>query len=64
MFQSPVLDRLTRVHPAVPPLVFGPAIVALLVLAMSEMSIPGVLLAFLCRVAAKRSRRPAPAAAR
>jgi dihydroceramide fatty acyl 2-hydroxylase len=46
MFESPVLDRLTRVHPAVPPLVFGPAIVALVVLAASEMSLAGALLAF------------------
>jgi dihydroceramide fatty acyl 2-hydroxylase len=31
MFESKLLDRLSRVHPAVPPLLFGPVIVALLV---------------------------------
>jgi len=31
MFESPLLDRFTRVHPVVPGLLFGPAIVALLV---------------------------------
>jgi dihydroceramide fatty acyl 2-hydroxylase len=30
MFRSPLLDRLTRVHPAVPVLIYGPAIVLLL----------------------------------
>src|SRR3954453_8306066 len=29
MFKSPWLDRLTRVHPAVPVLIYGPAIVVL-----------------------------------
>jgi dihydroceramide fatty acyl 2-hydroxylase len=32
MFDSNVLDRLSRVHPMVPPLIFGPAIVALFVI--------------------------------
>ena len=32
MFDSDLLDRLSRVHPAVPPILFVPAIVALLVL--------------------------------
>jgi sterol desaturase/sphingolipid hydroxylase (fatty acid hydroxylase superfamily) len=32
IFQSAALDRLTRVHAAVPPLIFGPAILFLLVL--------------------------------
>ena len=32
MFKSPVLDRFTRVHPAVPVLIYLPAIVVLLVL--------------------------------
>src|SRR6516225_10212040 len=32
MFESDFFERLSRVHPAVPPLIFGPAIVALLVL--------------------------------
>jgi len=31
MFDSNTLDRLSRVHPMVPPLIFGPAIIALLV---------------------------------
>lgn len=31
MFESELLDRLSRVHPAVPPILFGPAIVVLLV---------------------------------
>src|SRR5688572_16609340 len=33
MFRSPWLDRFTRVHPAVPVIIYVPAIVALLVLA-------------------------------
>jgi dihydroceramide fatty acyl 2-hydroxylase len=32
MFESELLDRLSRVHPMVPPLIFGPAIIALLVI--------------------------------
>ncbi|HEY2651618.1 MAG TPA: fatty acid hydroxylase, partial [Solirubrobacteraceae bacterium] len=31
MFESELFERLSRVHPAVPPLIFGPAIVFLLV---------------------------------
>src|SRR5947209_1694320 len=31
MFESELLDRLSRVHPAVPPILFGPAIVFLIV---------------------------------
>lgn len=31
MFESDLLDRLSRVHPAVPPILFGPVIVALLI---------------------------------
>ena len=31
MFESDLLDKLSRVHPAVPPILFGPAIVFLLV---------------------------------
>ena len=34
LFQSAGLDRLTRVHPAVPPLIYGPAIAVLCVLAL------------------------------
>ena len=31
MFDSDLLDKVSRVHPAVPPILFGPTIVALLV---------------------------------
>jgi len=31
MFESDLLDRLSRVHPAVPPILFGPAIASLLI---------------------------------
>src|SRR5919108_5550031 len=31
MFESDLLERLSRVHPAVPPILFGPAIVFMLV---------------------------------
>jgi sterol desaturase/sphingolipid hydroxylase (fatty acid hydroxylase superfamily) len=31
MFESDLLDKFSRVHPAVPPIIFGPAIVVLLV---------------------------------
>ena len=30
MFESELFERLSRVHPAVPPLIFGPAIVFLI----------------------------------
>ena len=36
MFDSPLLDRFTRVHPAVPVLLFGPVIVLLLVLGIDR----------------------------
>ena len=32
MFDSDILDRLSRVHPMVPPLIFVPAIIALFVI--------------------------------
>jgi dihydroceramide fatty acyl 2-hydroxylase len=44
MFRWPWLDRLSRVHPAVPPLIFGPAIVVLTVVALSGESAPRTLL--------------------
>jgi dihydroceramide fatty acyl 2-hydroxylase len=48
IFRSGTLDRLTRVHPVVPPLVFGPAIVALAGLAVvDDMALSRVLVAFL-----------------
>jgi sterol desaturase/sphingolipid hydroxylase (fatty acid hydroxylase superfamily) len=40
MFESAWLDRLTRVHPSVPPLVFVPSIVALALLALRDASLP------------------------
>jgi sterol desaturase/sphingolipid hydroxylase (fatty acid hydroxylase superfamily) len=46
MFRSGALDRLTRVHPATPPLVFGPAIVALIVLSLRATSFERTLFAF------------------
>ena len=48
MFRWPWLDRLSRVHPAVPPLVFGPAIVVLVALALAGQSVPKTLLGVLC----------------
>jgi dihydroceramide fatty acyl 2-hydroxylase len=47
IFRSCALDRLTRVHHAVPLLIFGPAIVALAVLAASDLSLLAALLLFL-----------------
>jgi sterol desaturase/sphingolipid hydroxylase (fatty acid hydroxylase superfamily) len=44
MFRWPWLDRLSRVHPAVPPLIFGPAIVVLLIAALSAASFVTTLL--------------------
>jgi sterol desaturase/sphingolipid hydroxylase (fatty acid hydroxylase superfamily) len=40
MFESRLLDALSRVHPAVPILIFLPAIVALLVWALGEVTLP------------------------
>ena len=36
MFQSRLLDRFTRVHPAVPVLIYGPVVVVMLVLSVSR----------------------------
>jgi dihydroceramide fatty acyl 2-hydroxylase len=36
MFQSQFLDRFTRVHPAVPVLIYGPVVVVMLVLAVTR----------------------------
>ena len=44
MFRSGALDRLTRVHPAVPPLLFGPAIIALVALSLHATSLERTLL--------------------
>ena len=38
MFESDVLDRLSRVHPAVPPIIFGPIIIALFVVGARELT--------------------------
>ena len=38
LFQARMIDRLTRVHPAVPPAIFVPVIAALTVLAFLDMS--------------------------
>jgi dihydroceramide fatty acyl 2-hydroxylase len=38
MFDNELLDKLSRVHPAVPVIIFAPAIVVLIVLAASRMS--------------------------
>jgi dihydroceramide fatty acyl 2-hydroxylase len=39
MFESRVLDSLSRVHPAVPALVFGPAVVLLIIWSLSNVSL-------------------------
>ena len=43
MFDSDFLDKFSRVHPAVPPIIFVPVIVALLVVALGRSSVLGVL---------------------
>jgi dihydroceramide fatty acyl 2-hydroxylase len=48
MFRTEALDRLTRVHPLVPPMVFGPAIVGLVALATFGMPVASLALAFFC----------------
>src|SRR4051812_12309865 len=45
MFESPLLDKLSRVHHAVPLLIFVPAIVVLLLLGLPELSAPAILAA-------------------
>jgi sterol desaturase/sphingolipid hydroxylase (fatty acid hydroxylase superfamily) len=45
MFESRWLDALSRVHPAVVPLIFGPAIAVLLTLALRRMAVSSVALA-------------------
>src|SRR6267154_2452604 len=42
MFDSPWLDRLSRVHPAVPPAIFAPVIAILLIAALLHWIIHGV----------------------
>jgi hypothetical protein len=43
MFESRLLDALSRVHPAVPVLIFGPAIVVLTIWALSTLSLLGTI---------------------
>src|ERR1700694_4096282 len=40
MFDSRLLDALSRVHPAVPVIIFGPAIIALTAWGLSHVSVP------------------------
>src|ERR1700751_180656 len=40
MFESRVLDALSRVHPSVPVIIFGPAIIAMAAWGFSEQSVP------------------------
>jgi sterol desaturase/sphingolipid hydroxylase (fatty acid hydroxylase superfamily) len=47
IFRNGMLDRLTRVHPGVPALIFGPAIAALVVSASVDMSTEALLIALL-----------------
>ena len=47
MFRWPWLDRLSRVHPVVPPLIFVPGIVVLLVVALERESVGSALLGVL-----------------
>ena len=47
MFKWPWLDRLSRVHPAVPPLIFIPAIAVLLATALSDQDLGTTLLGIL-----------------
>jgi len=44
MFKSDVLDRLSRVHPAVPPALFGPAVAALFIAGLERNDVPASLL--------------------
>jgi len=43
MFESDLLDRLSRVHPSVPPIIFGPAIVVLFVFGARELTTAGTI---------------------
>jgi len=43
MFQNPVLDFFTRVHPVVPPIIFVPVIVVLFIGAFDRLSVVGTL---------------------
>src|SRR5947199_8215366 len=43
MFESDLLDRLSRVHPAVPVLIFLPAILVLFILSIGKVSALGII---------------------
>jgi dihydroceramide fatty acyl 2-hydroxylase len=47
MFENDLLDKLSRVHPAVPVIIFVPAVVVLIVLAAGGMSAPALIGLFL-----------------
>jgi dihydroceramide fatty acyl 2-hydroxylase len=53
MFENPLLERLSRVHPAVPPLIYLPVVTVLLVLAIGKEELGGAAVAgvFLCGLA-------------
>jgi dihydroceramide fatty acyl 2-hydroxylase len=48
IFHTAALDRLTRVHPAVPPLIFAPAVVVLALLAAQRVSAGTLAVAYAC----------------
>ena len=48
LFGSPAMDRLTRVHPAVPVVIFGPVIVLLTVFGVQGLSVADGLAAIAC----------------
>jgi sterol desaturase/sphingolipid hydroxylase (fatty acid hydroxylase superfamily) len=48
MFRWPWLDRLSRVHPIVPPLIYVPAIAVLAVAGASGLAAPSFAIAFVC----------------
>jgi sterol desaturase/sphingolipid hydroxylase (fatty acid hydroxylase superfamily) len=53
MFENPLLERLSRVHPAVPPLIYLPVVTTLLVLAIGQkgLGVAAVAGVFLCGLA-------------
>jgi sterol desaturase/sphingolipid hydroxylase (fatty acid hydroxylase superfamily) len=44
MFENTFLDRFTRVHPAVPPVLFGPLITLMMIVAFAHLSVPTTIL--------------------
>jgi dihydroceramide fatty acyl 2-hydroxylase len=53
MFDNPLLERLSRVHPAVPPLIYLPVVTVLLVLAIGKenLGVAPIAAVFLCGLA-------------